>query len=487
MRELLPLLRERLHTVPRFRTFYANLRTFGHRTAQLKILLPKPRLLQVWITTARRAQVWLGLILFLLVVVAPPTVSALSDYLYPPVTREKKILGFFQRTQTVPNPLRQTRYGQFMTSLWTAGLGLVLVQLINHIPAAIAIGRRRAVSLREQADRIVLEDPARSAQLRKSALDFMIDSRSEGGSRDFAAAAPDVPEPTKVISASAVPGRTPQYIGVDGRYRLDKAIGSGGMGVVHSAYDTVLKRPVAVKQLFAHLVQDSEQTERFRQEALALASLSHPSIVTAYDLLKDSGHFWIVMELLTGGSLAQRIAGVPHLEIGESVAVTSHVAAALGFAHEKGIIHRDVKPPNILFTTDGLPKLTDFGNAKLAESVVHTQEGLMLGSPAYMSPEQITGHTLDHRTDIYSLGISLYQMLTGRVPFEGELRTILAQHVSQTPRPPSELNPSVPEDLDTTVLMMLSKAPQERFQDIASVVSALNEVTAHAEKCELVS
>lgn len=489
MRELLPFSLSnqigRAELADKLRT---GLLAFGYRTAQLKILLPKPRLLGVWLSTARRAQVWLGLMLFLLVFVAPPIMSSLSDYLYPPIEHEKKILRIFESTEVDSNPLRDTRYVQFMTFLWAAGLGVVLIQLINHIPAAIAIGRQRAARLQERADSIALDDPERSARLHEDALQFLVDSPSGSGADRFATATRDaVPDRTKVISTKVMPRGKPRYVGPNRRYRLDKAMGSGGMGVVHAAYDTVLKRPVALKQLFAHLLQDDEQTERFRQEALALASLSHPHIVTVYDLLEDSGHFWIVMELLSGGSLAEKIAEMPNLKIGESVAVTSRMAAALGFAHEKGIIHRDVKPPNILFTTDGTPKLTDFGNAKLTESIVHTQEGLMLGSPAYMSPEQVTGHPLDHRTDIYSLGVSLYQMLSGRVPFEGDMRAILAQHVNQTPRPPRELNPSIPEALDTTVLTMLSKEPAERFQDAASVISALNEAAAHFENCELAS
>lgn len=130
---------------------------------------------------------------------------------------------------------------------------------------------------------------------------------------------------------------------------------------------------------------------------------------------------------------------------------------------------------NILFTADGIPKLTDFGNAKLTESIVHTREGLMLGSPAYMSPEQVTGDPLDYRTDIYSLGVSLYQMLTGKVPFEGETRAVLAQQVTQLPRAPSELNPDIPEALDAALLIMLSKRPADRFQEADSVILALRE------------
>lgn len=465
-----------------------SLVAFGCRTAQLKIILPKPKLLGVWLSTARRAQIGLGLMLLLLVFVAPPIVSSLTDYLYPPIEHERRILRIFESTQVRANPLRDTRYAQFMAWLWAAGLGLILVQLINHIPAAIAIGRQRALRLQKHADSIALDDPARSARLREEALQLLVDLPTQSGEEPFATVPRDaVSARTKIISSKARPDRRTRYVGANRRYRLERAMGSGGMGVVHAAYDTVLKRPVALKQLFAHLVQDDEQTERFRQEALALASLSHPHIVTVYDLLEDSGHFWIVMELLVGGSLAGKIAEAPKMEVDESVAAACRVAAALGFAHDNGIIHRDVKPPNILFTADGTPKLTDFGNAKLADSIVHTQEGVMLGSPAYMSPEQVTGHPLDHRTDIYSLGVSLYQMLTGRVPFEGDMRAVLAQHVNQLPRPPRELDPSIPQALEAAVLTMLSKKPEKRFHDAASVISALNEATTHFQKRELAS
>jgi len=458
------------------RSVSTELRTFGQRSAQLPLLLRKPRLLQLWFSTAREAQVWLGIMLFLLVFVVPPSLSALSDYLYPLITSERKILGIFTRTRVFSNPLRDPRYMQLMVGLWTIGIGLVVRQFINHIPAAILIGEQRAAVLSGTAERIALADPEESARLRRSAQDLLIDAQPENGLAPIVATPPDLGVyRTKVISAGDVPVTETPHIGANQRYRLDKVIGSGGMGVVHAGYDTVLNRPVALKQLFGHLLQDTEQTERFRQEALALASLSHPHIVTVYDLLEESGHFWIVMELLTGGSLAEKIAEAATMDVRKSVEITCNVAAGLGFAHETRIVHRDVKPMNILFTADGIPKLTDFGNAKLTESIVHTREGLMLGSPAYMSPEQVTGDPLDYRTDIYSLGVTLYQMLTGKVPCEGETRAVLAQHVTQPPRAPNELNPDIPKALDAAVLIMLSKGPADRFQDADSVILALRE------------
>jgi len=231
-----------------------------------------------------------------------------------------------------------------------------------------------------------------------------------------------------------------------------------------------------LKQLFTNLVQDAEHMERFRQEAVALASLSHPHIVPIYDLLEESGCFWIVMEILSGGSLSERIHESTAMSITDSVEIACCIAEGLGFAHSEGIVHRDVKPMNVLFSANGTAKLTDFGTAKLAESGLQTQEGLILGSPAYMSPEQSAGETVDKRSDIYSLGISLYQMLTGKVPFVGKSTgQILAQHITQAPEPPSKLNRKISEPLEEVILTMLNKKLEDRFPDTDSLISALRQ------------
>ena len=227
MRELLPFIPgSRAEIVRWTRKFTMRLQTLGHRTAQARLLLPKPRLLHVWFSTARQAQVCLGLTLFLLVFVAPPTVRALSDYLYPAVVSERRLLGIFERTRVLPNPLSDTRYVQFMAGLWTVGMGLVLTLLINHIPGAIAIGRERAARLREQADKLGQNDPEKSAQLRKDAMGLLIDSPCKSGTDSLGVAAP-VSGTTKVISASDKPDQALRYVGVDRRYRLDRAWSSG--------------------------------------------------------------------------------------------------------------------------------------------------------------------------------------------------------------------------------------------------------------------
>ena len=164
-----------------------------------------------------------------------------------------------------------------------------------------------------------------------------------------------------------------------------------------------------------------------------------------------------------------------------SVDVACKIAAGLGFAHNLGMVHRDVKPMNILFTSAGTPKLADFGNAKIAVPSVHTQYGVTLGSPMYMSPEQAAGETVDHRSDIYSLGISLYHMLTGKVPFDGDLGAILAKHISQAPQAPNELNEDISDELAATVLTMISKKPDDRYQDTDQLITALRHTIAIAE------
>lgn len=451
-----------------------SLRRQAGNLAALALMIKKPRLVTLWLATARRAQLTLAVGLLALLLLAPPAASWLSDTLYPTRYEQR---GPFQRlldTRTpVPNPLRDLRRGQFLAAAWVLGFGIVIVVLLGHVPRAIAIGRERAAVLITEADELTAIDPQESTRLRTMADEYLVDDLI----RDIVTAAGGGKErntdSTLVISRSERQRVPVQYVGSDRRYRIERPLGSGGMGVVHSGIDTLLKRPVALKQLFSHLVTDAEQSSRFRQEALALASLTHPHIVTIYDLVEFEGHFWIVMELLTGGSLADKIDARGALPAEEGVEIARDIAGALDYAHQRGIVHRDVKPMNILFTADGKPKLTDFGNAKLHETVVHTREGHLLGSPSFMSPEQITGAPIDARTDIYSLGISLYQMLAGRVPFEGELSSILAQHVNRKPDPPSAHVPRIPAALDQIVLKMLEKRPEDRFQDCGAAVAAL--------------
>lgn len=282
---------------------------------------------------------------------------------------------------------------------------------------------------------------------------------------------------------SSLDGDGALYIGPGGRYRVDRLLASGGMGSVHEGYDKTLQRKVAIKELDINLSQDEEQQYRFRQEALALADLAHPYIVPVYDLLEENNHFWIVMELLSGGDLEARIEK-NRLTSQESVAIIRAVAEGLAFAHNKGVIHRDIKPMNILFNADGVPKLVDFGIAKLVQSqqsVVLTREGLSLGSPTYMSPEQAAGSKhIDKRADIYALGITFYKMLVGEAPFTGEIAEVMAQHITQVPCEPKAINASVSDDINAIVLKMLEKSPDNRYQSLEAFIVALDQITNKA-------
>jgi hypothetical protein len=289
-------------------------------------------------------------------------------------------------------------------------------------------------------------------------------------------------ERTQIRSAVSMDDELIRYIGPNNKYRVDSILGSGGMGSVYQGFDTSLQREVALKSLHMELAQgDDEQIARFRTEAYSLAGLSHQNIVPVYDLFEEGNEFWMVIELLEGGDLDQRIERqLPSIK--QSVAIIRAVAKGLEYAHNKNFIHRDVKPMNILFNADHVPKLVDFGIAKergSAHVAAKTMAGLALGSPTYMSPEQATGQAdLDRRTDIYSLGITFYKMLTGTVPFTGEVTAVMRQHITQTPQAPRDINPAISEQLNQIVLKMIAKEREVRYQTAAEFIADLDQYRA---------
>jgi serine/threonine-protein kinase len=246
------------------------------------------------------------------------------------------------------------------------------------------------------------------------------------------------------------------------------------MGVVYEARDTVLDRKVAIKQLSIVFSGDEEYATRFRQEAKALARLTHPNVVQVYDLIEGGAKLWMALEFVGGGDLGSHLKGKGRLSVGEAVRIIVPVAEGLAYAHSQGVVHRDLKPANILLTGEFVPKISDFGIAKLSQSSGLTQVGSVLGSPPYMSPEQCSGGSVDMRTDIYSLGITLYELLTGRVPFEGDTSSVLARHIVEPPAPLSETLPDIPGGVEFAVLQMLAKAPDERPPDMAAVIELLS-------------
>src|SRR5580698_10794127 len=236
------------------------------------------------------------------------------------------------------------------------------------------------------------------------------------------------------------PSQTPRVFSE--RYELNHLIARGGMAEVYRARDRLLDRPVALKVLFPELSVDRSFVERFRREAQAAANLSHPNIVPVFDWGEDNGTYFIVMELVEGTSLADMLRGGATISPARSAQIVAQVAAALGYAHRSGVVHRDVKPGNILITRDGQVKVTDFGIAQAVSSEDHLAEaGSVMGTATYFSPEQASGEAVDGRSDVYALGVVLYEMLVGRPPFVGDSPVaVSSQHVNDPVPLPSQFN-----------------------------------------------
>jgi eukaryotic-like serine/threonine-protein kinase len=268
---------------------------------------------------------------------------------------------------------------------------------------------------------------------------------------------------------------TPQE--VSGRYRLEGRLGAGGMSTVFKALDTVLERPVAVKLLAEHLADDEAFVARFRREARAAARLQHPNIVQVFDsgLDEPSGRHYIVMEYVEGPSCADLIRDQGVLDIEQAVGIVRDACHGLDYAHRSGVVHRDVKPGNLLISADtGAAKLADFGIAKAAEQTRITQVGSVLGTAAYLSPEQATGAESTPASDIYSLGVCAYQFLSGRLPHEyGSLTELALKQQSESVRPIRSLRPELPEPLDRAIQICLEREPSARYATALDMAVAM--------------
>jgi serine/threonine-protein kinase len=263
------------------------------------------------------------------------------------------------------------------------------------------------------------------------------------------------------------------------RYRLDAKIGSGGMSTVFRAFDTVLEREVAIKVLHTDIAHDADQLERFRREARAVAQLNHPHIVGIIDAADDERGPYIVFEYVSGQTLKERIRECGKLEIGEAVAYAIEIARALGVAHERGIVHRDVKPQNVLIDEEGAAKVTDFGIARTLDQAGLTADGRVLGTTDYVSPEQALGRPVTGQSDLYSLGIVLYEMLTGEVPFKGENQVAVAmKHVREDLPDVQRRRPEVSSALASVVDRSTAKDLGVRYPDDQSLIADLEDVLA---------
>ena len=261
-------------------------------------------------------------------------------------------------------------------------------------------------------------------------------------------------------------------------YHIMDELGRGGMGTVYKARDTKLDRMVALKFLFPHLSQADEEKKRFIYEAKAASALDHPNICTIHEIGEtDHGQMFIVMACYEGESLKDKIDRSP-LPIEEAIDIVNQIAQGLTKAHSKEIVHRDIKPANILITEDGQVKIVDFGLAKLAGRTMVTKEGTTLGTVAYMSPEQTQGSAVDHRTDIWAVGVILYEMLTGKRPFEGSYdQAVMYSILNETPEPVTKLNASIPNSLEQVVTKALEKHPDKRYQNVGDFLEDLKSIS----------
>lgn len=252
---------------------------------------------------------------------------------------------------------------------------------------------------------------------------------------------------------------------ISDRYRVTERIGTGGMADVYKGQDSVLNRPVAIKVLHKQFAREENFVARFRQEAQAAANLNHPNIVNVYDWGQQDGTNFIVMEYLAGENLKQILQEEGPLPPSRAASIASDVLAALAFAHRKGVVHRDIKPHNIVIDPEGDVKVTDFGIARAVGGSSLTQTGSVLGTAQYISPEQAQGHEVSANSDVYSMGIVLFELLTGQVPFEGDNPVAVAlKHVHEVPPKPRSINSKIPKALENVILKALAKHPSRRYR-----------------------
>lgn len=264
------------------------------------------------------------------------------------------------------------------------------------------------------------------------------------------------------------------------QYKILDKLGEGGMGVVYKAQDTKLDRAVALKFLPLHLNATEQDKARFLQEAKAAAALNHPNICSVMDVQEQDGQMFIVMEFVEGQMLKDRMSG---MTLKQAIETGIQIADGLAAAHEKGIVHRDIKPENIMIRKDGIVQIMDFGLAKLQGVTRLTKEGSTVGTAGYMSPEQVQGHDVDHRSDIFSLGVLLYEMLAGQLPFRGVHETAMQYEIVNVEAAPiSALKPEIPADLDAIVLECLAKEPDERYQSAKEVAKDLRRFKRESSK-----
>ncbi|MDH5672523.1 MAG: serine/threonine protein kinase [Myxococcales bacterium] len=449
----------------------------GPRLRHAIDLLPsvreRPEQLRAWLLGARRAQLTFAAMVLLGLFVMPPLREVLVQAVYPSKV-SGGFLGLGKRKRKDPRgDALRTGIGLVY---WLSTAGTSAALLLLHLPEVAAAGAAAAAgrSTRREQDRAGAEASGGSV----AAASVVGGASAAGVSATDATfisqdgtAAPVVDGAGATLAGAA----TTSAATTGSRYVVEAELGAGGMGVVHRAHDSMLGRKVALKRLFPELALNRELSARFLREARVLAQLAHPHIVQVFDVGQDPQGMWMAMELLESGSL-DGVLEQGALPFERTLELGRQLAEALAYAHGRGVVHRDFKPPNVLMYGPRHVKVTDFGLAKLMQEggdTKLTRPGAVMGSPAYMSPEQATAAEVDARSDIYSLGVTLFEMCSGAVPFEGETPQVLMKHLTATPELADEVRAALPPDFVALMLRMLEKRPEDRPQTMDEVVSAL--------------
>lgn len=445
-----------------------------------RLTLKRPLIFLYSICALWKLRLALVISILAMIYIVPPVIGSTVDFLFQK-HKSKKLFGLIKKKSDSHDMAYLFGIYSCYLLVITANVSLIILYSPKGIKSAADFSSR----CENKADILGAKSRIRAKLLYTIANQLLVDPECWQRIKDKSAECNNknisqtLHDNNDNIASSVTKGqdKNNEYADDNQRYKLINNIGHGAMGVVNLATDLVLERKVAIKELPPYLLAEELTIQRFKQEATALARLSHPNIVQVYDLVVNKDKIFMVLEYIKGQDLSEFLAENGPLKQDEGIKLISKIAQALSVAHENGIIHRDIKPANILLTDWMEPKITDFGIARLSTDSSLTQEGLTLGSPPYMSPEQCSGKEIDHRSDIYSLGITFYELLTGAVPFEGDIVSILSQHLTQQPVQPSKKTNLISPEIDTIILKMLEKEVEQRIQSSSELSQKLNNIS----------